>query len=346
MGAGFENILIIKPSSLGDIVLALPALTALRRSFGQANISWLVRPEFAPLLKNHPHLNDIILFDRKLLGKAWRHRRAIACLLSLVGELRRRRFDAVFDFQGLFRTASLAWVSGCKNRFGMKSAREFAHLFYTHRVAQEADCIHLVDYYLRIVGAAGASALSAEFVLPVEAGAAESMKSKLGGQGVEGENYAVFIPGSAHADKCWPVERFASVADKLRSEFGFSIVAAGTLQEKGVVAHLKKLAHGRIADMTGLTNLPELAALLKSARVVVSNDTGPGHIAGALGTPLVMIFGRSNPARVAPYGRKDCVVGIDPWGRGLERNSRNPKYQITAIEVQQVYQKVLDQLRP
>ncbi len=110
----FKNILIMKPSSLGDIILVLPALTALRRNFPDAKISWLVRPEFAALLENHPHLDRIIPFDRKFLGKAWFHPCAFAALLALIRRLRTARFDVVFDFQGLFRTASLAWLSGCR----------------------------------------------------------------------------------------------------------------------------------------------------------------------------------------------------------------------------------------
>jgi len=152
-----KNILIAKPSSLGDIVLALPALRALRMSFPEAKISWLIRPEFAELIENHPHLDEIIAFDRKLLGKAWFHPGAFGALISLIRKLRRSEFDAVFDFQGLFRTASLAWLSGCKKRFGMANAREFATIFYTHKIPQNIECIHMVDYYLKIIQAAGAS---------------------------------------------------------------------------------------------------------------------------------------------------------------------------------------------
>ena len=159
-----ENILIIKPSSLGDIILALPALSALRKNFPGAKISWLVRTEFAPLLKNHPDLNETILFDRKFLGKSWYNPRALHSLLSLISRLRRDSFDAVIDLQGLFRTASLGWLSGCKRRFGMSNAREFSNVFYTHKVTQNQDCIHLVDYYLKIIRAAGASDIDVRFV--------------------------------------------------------------------------------------------------------------------------------------------------------------------------------------
>ena len=155
--SNYENILIMKPSSIGDIIMALPALTALHNSFPYARISWFIRAELAPLMANHPYLTEVIPFDRRFLGKAWFHPYALACLVSLIRRLRRGRFDVVFDFQGLFRTASLSWLSGCAKRFGRAKARELAHVFYTHRVPQNQNCVHLIDYYLKIVEAAGAS---------------------------------------------------------------------------------------------------------------------------------------------------------------------------------------------
>jgi len=343
--SALKNILIVKPSSLGDIVLALPALTALHKSFPEAKISWFIRLEFAPLLKNHPHLTETILFDRKFLGKAWYHPRALASLLSLIRRLRRSKFDTVIDLQGLFRTASLAWLSGCKKRLGMADAREFAHIFYTHKVAQTKDCIHLVDYYLKIAQAAGASDLSVQFILNTDRSTADSVRNLLMQQQVAPDNYAVIVPTSAHADKCWPVERFAALADKISSQFHLSIIATGAASEKSAVERLRNLTNVPIANFAGVTSLSELVALLKAARLVVSNDTGPGHIAAALGTPLVLIFGRSNPARVAPYGRPHCVAATEPDGRGFKADSTDPKHDIKAITVDEVYQKVCEQMK-
>ena len=344
MSKSFKNILIIKPSSLGDIVMALPALNALRHSFPDAKISWLIRPEFAPLLKNHPHLTNTILFDRKFLGKAWFHPRALHFLLSLICLLRRSRFDLVIDLQGLFRTASLAWLSACKKRFGMTNARELAHIFYTHKVPQNQDCIHVVDYYLKVTQAAGASDLPAQFVLPVDTADADSVNRMLTAHNTDVNNYAVFIPGSTHRPKCWPVERFAALADKVSSQFNLAIVATGTASEKSIAENLKNLANVPITNLAGLTNLSQLVALLKAAKLVVSNDTGPGHIAVALGLPLVMIFGPSNPIRLFPYRRPETMAAVDPFGRGLKLQSSDPAHAIEAITVDAVYQKVCEQI--
>jgi lipopolysaccharide heptosyltransferase I len=338
-----KNILIIKPSSLGDIVMALPALSALRRSFPDAKISWLVRTEFAPLLKNHPDLSEVILFDRKFLGHSWYNPRAFAALISLIRKLRRGRFDAVIDLQGLFRTAAFAWLTGCPKRLGMADAREFGHIFYTAKVPQDSESIHLVDYYLKIVQAAGASALGVRFSLPVDSAAADKVKNLLKTNGVNAD-YAVFVPTSAQQNKCWPAENFAALADRVSKDFGLSIIATGAPSEKDAVEALRSKAKVPIANFAGATSIPELVALLNGAKFVISNDTGPGHIAAALGIPVVMLFGPTNPARVHPYNRPQCAVAVEPAGRGLKADSCDPKHDIKLITLDEVYKKVCEQL--
>jgi len=344
MANNFKNILIIKPSALGDIIQVLPALAALRKTFSDANITWLIRPEFAPLLKSHPHLTDTILFDRKFLGQAWFNPRAFAALISFIKLLRKRRFDAVFDFQGLFRTAAFACLSGSKKRFGMAKARELAHIFYTDRIKPDSEGIHLVDHFLKMTKAAGVSETQAGFVLPCDPRDVDSVNSILTSHSVDPTNYAVLVPGSAHEDKQWPVERFAELAEKISSRFNLSIIASGVDSEKDTVHRLETLANVPIVNLAGLTNIGQLIALLKAAKVVVSNDTGPGHIAAALGTPIVMMFGRTNPGRVAPYGRKNAVAAIEPYARGTDINSADPKHDMKAVTVEHVFEKVCHQI--
>jgi len=344
MSKVFNNILIIKPSALGDIVQALPALSALRKSFPDAEISWLVRPEFAPLLKNHPYLTRTIHFDRKFLGKALLYPSAFLALLSLFRRLRHSNFDAVFDFQGLFRTAFFARVSGCKKRFGLTDTKELSRFFYTHRIEKPADSLHVVDYYMNLVRAAGAAELEVEFTLPENQAAEEFIERSLEVENISSRSYAVFVPGSAHAEKCWPIDRFAQLARKLSCEHSLSVVATGSPAEAPLVERLVQSADVPICNLAGRTSISGLIALLRNAAVVVSNDTGPGHIAAALGRPIVMIFGKSNPVRVAPYHRANAVVAIDPRGRGLLPDSTDPRHNIRQITLDDVYQKAKMQL--
>jgi lipopolysaccharide heptosyltransferase I len=340
-----KRILIIKPSALGDIVLALPALASLRASLPKAKISWFIRPEYAPLLDGVDGIDEVIGFDRKLLGKWWYNPKAFAALVRLVGRLRRARFDLVIDLQGLLRTALFAWLTRCKRRFGMDLSREFATLFYTHKIAQDTESIHVIDYYQKVVSAAGASVKAYEFNLTPMSEAIGSIAGRLTEYGVRSGRYAVFVPGSTHASKCWPVENFAVLADKITSKFDLSIIAVGTNVEKPLVRKLEAGSNVQIIDFAGLTDIPQLIALLSGAKVVVSNDTGPGHIAAALGVPVVMIFGATNPARIRPHGRHNTVAAIEPNKRGCEIESSDPKYTIEAVTVEHVLEKVTCQLR-
>jgi heptosyltransferase I len=344
MPDAWKNILLIKPSSLGDIVMTLPALSALRRSFPHARIAWLVRPAFAPLIEGHPHLDEILYFDRNKLAKAWYCPFAMKALGSLIGELRRRRFDAVLDLQGLLRSASLAWASGCKHRFGPVWGREFAHHLYTTIVPRHADWVHVIDYYMKIIEAMGGSDLRVEFVLPEKPAAVAAVDTLLAQHNLTRERYAILIPGSAQLSKCWPPERFAALADRLSSEHGLSIVATGSAPESTMVEQIQSHARCPIVNLAGRTSLPELVEVLRSARIVVSNDTGPGHIAAALGKPLVMMFSWSNPLRVGPYGRPECIVARDVAARGLAIKSTNPAHAITHLTLDEVYTRAAQQL--
>jgi heptosyltransferase-1 len=343
MVGGPENILLIKPSALGDIVMTLPALSALRRNFPQARLTWLVRPEFAPLLEGHPHLDEIALFDRRLLARAWRSPAAARGLLTLISGLRRSRFDAVLDVQGLFRTGLLAWLSGSPQRVGPRW-REMAHLFYTTSIPPRREWIHVVDYYLKLVGVLGASDLRVEFILPEKPAAATTVHELLSRCHIDPARYAVIIPGSAQASKCWPAERFAALVDRLASAHGLAVAATGSHSESPMIERVRSLSRHPMVNLAGQTSLPELVEILRGARLVVSNDTGPGHIAAALGRPLVMLFSWSNPLRVGPYGRPECVVARDVSARGLRNRSRNPRHGIQNLTLDEVYAKAVEQL--
>ncbi|MBE0534457.1 MAG: glycosyltransferase family 9 protein [Phycisphaerae bacterium] len=330
-----RHILIIKPSALGDIALALPALSSLRASFPQARITWLVRDEFAPLLEGAKDVDDVLLFDRKGLGKWWRHPKAFVSLLRFFGDLRKGRFDLVVDLQGLFRTAFFGWVTRSRRRIGMKDSRELAGLFYTNQVGQNDGNAHVIDYYHKVVAAAGCSTIVDKCNFAASPGWLARARQLLAEQG-EGD-YVVFVTGSAHPAKCWPIERFAALADRIDTAFGLPVVAVGGRGEKETVEKLRGLSRARVLDLAGRTDIGALAGVLSGARLVVSNDTGPGHIAVALGAPVIIIFGRTNPMRIAPYKKEHSFVAVDPEGRGRAIASDDPRHRIEEISVDSVF---------
>jgi heptosyltransferase-1 len=339
-----RRILVIKPSALGDIVHALPTLSSLRASFPEAKIAWLVRPEYAPLLRYTHNLDEIVLFDRKRLGRWWYSPSAAAELVRLLRTLRGWKFDCVIDLQGLFRTALFSALTGCRRRYGFRDTREGACWLYSHRVVLPDDCVHVIDAYWEIARAAGATIRSHDYGLHVTEDSRREAVRLLDESGCRSGSYGVLVPGSAQTWKCWPLDRFAELAEKMTQDLGLSIVAVGTEGERPIIEKLVSLCRVPIVNLAGRTDIGKLIAVMAGARVVISNDTGPGHIAVAVGTPTAMIFGPTNPARVGPYGRPDWVAAVDPLGRGRIINNFDPRYRIENIAVDQVFTIVRQQL--
>lgn len=339
-----RRILVIKPSALGDIVHALPTLSSLRASFPDAKIAWLVRPVYASLLEYTQKVDEIILFDRKRLGRWWFSPAAAVELGKFVRTLRSRRFDCVIDLQGLLRTALFSALSGCRDRYGFRDTREGAWLWYSHRITLPDPCIHVVDSYWEIAKAAGATIRRPEYGLHVSEDTRRAAKELVEQSGCKTNVYGVLVAGSAQSWKCWPLERFARLAERMTEDLGLSIVAVGSGGERPLVERLQSLSRVPIVNLAGRTDIGQLVAMMAAARVVVSNDTGPGHIAVAAGTPTVMIFGPTNPARVGPYGHPDWIAAVDPFGRGRIINHFDPRYRIELISVDQVFEIVRRQL--
>lgn len=337
--ATYRNILIIKPSALGDIVHALPAMASLRASFPQAKISWLVRPAFEPLLHCVSGIDGYLRFERRKMNGWWYRPAAWKTLKFFLASLRQGQFDLVVDLQGLFRTAFFAFYTGCPRRYGMSTAREGAVLFYSHKTSLSPETIHLIDYYNRIVADVGGKILCTDCPITPPDSAIASIHEKLSAGGVNDKPYAVLVPGSAHQSKCWPTQRFAAIIEKISKELNLSVVGAGIASESILVDQLRQYTSVPLLNLAGQTNIPELVALLKNARLVISNDTGPGHLAQALKIPTVLIFGHTNPLRVGPYKKPENVAAVDPTLRGSSIESHNPAYVIARVTEQLVWEK-------
>ena len=296
-----ERILIIKPSSLGDVVHTLPVLAALRRRWPDAHISWLVTPACAGLLEGHPLLDHVILFQRRRLGRIWRSPAAGAELADLSRSLRHGRFDLVIDLQGLFRSGWLAWQSRARCRVGLDSARELARVVYTQRVAADVN-LHAVDRNMMLAEAVGCATDRVEFPLPESPDARQYIDSLIPPE----QPVAVLLPGANWLTKRWPASRFAELVDPLERNLGLRCATAGGPETADLAAEIP--AH---YNLTGRTTLPQLVALLRRADLVIANDSGPMHIAAALGRPLVAVFGPTSPQRSSPYRRDASVVRLD-----------------------------------
>ena len=340
----YKNILIIKPSALGDIVHALPVLGSLRAGFPQAKLTWMVRKEFAPLLECVEGLDDVLLFDRKGMSTWFYNRQGFKIFWDFTKQLKAGKFDLVLDLQGLLRSAVFSRMTGCGRRIGLMESRELAHLFYTELIAPPKDSVHILDTYFAMLNEIGIENCTPACRLTAPASARESIQQKLREKQISPKNFIALVPGSAHAYKCWPAERFAKIAEQIHHEYGWDAVVVGTQSERIYADAIGANTSSPVIDLTGRTSIPELVALFEQAAAVVSNDTGPGHIATSTNTPCVIIFGNTNPLRLGPYQQPECMAAIDPEKRGSEIKDTKSAHQIENVTVEMVLEKIGSQL--
>ncbi len=294
--------LIIRLGSMGDILHALPAVHALRTAFPAAKMDWVVESRWAALLAGNPDVSEVIPLERT----SW------AGLRSCIGRLRAGRYSTAIDFQGLYKSAVLGWLSGAKERVGLDaaSAREGgAARFYTRRVAPQG--AHVVEHNLTLAHVAGAPSTllaAAEFPLAIAPEADAAIAKQLAARDVR--EFFVLSPGGGWASKCWPAERYGHLHRRLleRPEFAGwrGVVNFGPGERK--LAEAVRLVAGTPEPILLPMDLPQLMALTRRARFFVGADTGPLHLAVALGVPAIGLYGPTDPARNGPARAEDVVV--------------------------------------
>lgn len=305
-----RRIAIIKPSALGDIVHSLPVLTALRARFPVASITWVVNAGLEPLLAGHPDLTDTLPFDRgafKGLGGALR------TAWNFTAELRRRRFDLVIDMQGLLRSGLMTWASGAPHRVGFRNAREGSRYAYTHKIASPGRTGgHAIDRMWAVAEAFGIGHLPKVFRVPLRAEEVDAARTALDGLP---RPWVAVAPGAKWLTKRWPVAHFAELLNRSQAHFGGSAVLIGGPEDVALAKELSASPRGPILDLTGRTSLPKLSALLSLCDAMVGNDTGPLHLAAALGVPCVAPYLCTKVAWHGPYTQAaNCVETAVPCG--------------------------------
>jgi lipopolysaccharide heptosyltransferase I len=294
--ANAERFLIVRMGSMGDIVHTLPAVAALRDSFPAARIDWLIDSRWRALLEGNPDIGGTVSFDRKSLVE----------LMACIRALRRADYTCTIDFQSLYKSALMAFFSGAPKRVGFDRhyAREAgAALFYTQKVSPRGT--HKVEHNLSLVEGVGAKAGTVRFPLARPEEAEAWATRELESRGLRGS--FVLCPGGGWRSKCWPAERFGELHQELARKHGWrGIVSFGPGEE--ALAEEVSRAAGKSDPAVFPMTLPQLIAVLRRAKFVVACDTGPLHLAVALGTPVVGLYGPTDPARNGPYSKIDVVV--------------------------------------
>jgi lipopolysaccharide heptosyltransferase I len=300
-----KRLLVVRLGALGDVVHAIPVAAALRRAFPTARIDWLVSA-------NHREILDLVpVIDRRLVLNEG----SGASVLAAVRELRATHYDAVLDLQGLIKSALLARSTGAARVIGFTSryAREgLARLFYTEvfdpgcgGLYDPRETRHVVAINLAMLETLGLTVAAPEFPIDaVQSTAASQVAQETGGK------YVLLNPGAAWPNKRWPAARFGAVAAGIKQRTGLTSVVLWGPSEQLLAGEVVAAANGA-AIASPRTSVADLVALARGASLMISGDTGPTHIASAVGTPIVGIYGPTRPSRNGPLAPGDVAVSRD-----------------------------------
>lgn len=290
------KILILKPSSLGDVVQALPVARLIKRSLPSVEIHWWLNRELVPLLEGDPDLARVVPFDRVRWGRL----EGLPLVLSEIRALRRERYDWVIDLQSLARSALVSWLVRGGFTIGLDDRREAAPAFFDVAVPRPGPRVHAVEWYLEVLRRLNIPVHSDFEWLPKRAAVAEAIRARCPEPDAP---WVALQPGARWMNKRWPVERFIDVARRLQTEHpGVRLAVLGGHSDQPLGAAIAAGGGDAVLDLTGRLSLPEMVEWIRLCRVMVTNDTGPMHVAAALGRPVVGIFGPTDPARTGPYG--------------------------------------------
>jgi heptosyltransferase I len=325
----FRKILLIKLSAVGDVLHAFPVLNKLRKRYPVAQIDWLVSSSIAEFLSPHPAINNVIEFAREEWPKPWRLT-PLAKSARLAARLRGTGYDLVLDLQGQLRSGLFARATGAPVRIGFgkpvarrwdelsrklpdetrkhawQGAREGGWLAYTHTIPLPTLEVHAVDRYLAVGPMLGLDDGAADFSFPIPREATDRIDALLHYYDIADSKLVAMAPGTVWETKQWRRDGFAEVAQHFLQK-GLALTLIGAPRERALCEEVAALAPGAI-NLAGETTLPELAALVRHASLCVTNDSGPMHLAVALGRPVVSIFGPTYPVWAGPYRRADAVL--------------------------------------
>jgi heptosyltransferase-1 len=302
-----ERLLILKISSMGDIVHASPVAAALKRAFPHLRIGWLAEDRHAGVLDGSPAIDRLHWLPCKQLYSNWLRRSWWQALLGLSREIRAERYQVALDLQGLFKSAIWGVLGGVPIRLGAHRMREGTHLLMKRLPIPDRPDQHVVLQYLEAARWLGAEPLPVEFPLFIPTEAYQRVQAKLAALGVEGA-YISINPSAGREWKRWHIAKFAELSDRIEQEWGLPVVFIGGPGDKPLEQSLLALKRRPLRSLIGQTSLKEAMAAVVRSAVHVCGDTGTAHIAAAFNTPCVALYGPTNPDRTGPFGQRERVL--------------------------------------
>jgi len=305
-----KNILIVRLSAIGDVIMASGLIPALRTAYPNARIAWLTESANADLLRHNPHLDEVYSWPRRRwrqLRRERRYREFMREAFDLIRALRAERFDWVIDLQGLLKSGIWAWLSGGRRRIGLGS-REGSQLLMTEIVDRRMDDVRIGKEYRKLAEILTGQIDTFALDVAVSEDDRKAGRELLASAGVTGA-YAVVCPFTTRPQKHWFDERWAELSVRLASERGLTVVMLGGPADKARAGIIAARTAG-LVDLAGRTSLGQCAAIVEKAELLIGVDTGLTHLGIALGVPAVAIFGSTRP--YLETGRATARVLYDP----------------------------------
>jgi len=296
------KILILKPSSLGDVIQALPVLRLLKQQLPASQVHWWIDSALAPLLEEDPDLDAVVRFERRRWASPVHWPEMVRSILALRAE----KYDWVIDLQCLARSGAFAWLANGKLLIGLDEPREGARGFYDLVTSRGSFHTHAVDWYLAVLTRLGVPVHNGFTWLPERPAVAATIQARW--KPVPAR-WIALQPGARWLNKRWPAENFADLTRRLageRADVRFAVL--GGKDDRMLAETVCRAAPDRCENLAGQTSLPEMVEWLRRCDLMVTNDTGPMHVAAALGKPVVGIFGPTEPRRTGPYRQSAGLV--------------------------------------
>lgn len=333
-----QNILVVKLSAIGDVIHALPVSYAIKESFPDAHLTWVVEPPAYDLLTMDSCVDEIITFHKKEF-------KSVGGFLTNYGPLKRqiqrRSYDAVLDLQGLFKSAAIARLAKAPVKLGMCNMRELSDRISRPVIGPHAQG-HIVERYLDVARALGCRVDQVVFPLAVperDADLTRRIFSQAGGN--MGNPYVVFAIGANWPNKRWPIQYFAELSDWLYAQRLIPVIVGGGAVDEQRAAELCAATEIPPINLVGRTNFKQLTFVLQQAKLTIGGDTGPVHLSAGVGTKTIMVMGPTDANRNGPYGQLENAIEVERsckycWNRACPKGLDC----LADITVQQVRAKV------
>ncbi len=303
----YQNILVVRTDRIGDVILTTPSFEALRKTYPQAKISVLVAPETAEIVEGNPNIDEVIIDDKKKAHKGWK-------IFKLVSLLREKKFDLAVIFHTKNRTNLLCFLAGIPHRLGYRNNKLGFLLTKPVKDVRAEGKKHEVEYCLELLKHVGViDADASRLFMPIRRESEEWALNFLRTCHAENSKPLICVhPAASCISKRWPAKKFAELINLLVPKYKAAIILIGGLDAEVIVREIMKDIHAPVVDAVGKTSVSQLASLLKKSHLLISNDSGPVHVAAAVGTSVVSIFGRNqaglSPQRWRPLGKNDIVL--------------------------------------